>query len=245
MILETSQIDYGTHVIEYRLERRERATLEIAVEPDGLVRVKAPINAAMEEIAARVRKRARWILAQQRTFAQFRPRTPARRYVPGETHLYLGRQYRIRVVPVENASVTPDFAQVKMVRGFLEVTGIAFDDTAAIEKYVTSWFRERARIQLPRRVELNRQRFQIPGAVEPAGLRLQRMPKRWGSMSPGGRLLLNPNLICAPMDSIDYVITHELCHLLIPNHSRDFYELQETVMPDWQRRKQRLERILA
>ncbi len=64
-------------------------------------------------------------------------------------------------------------------------------------------------------------------------------------MSPRGRLLLNPDLVRAPMESIDYVITHELCHLLIPSHSRDFYELQESVMPDWERRKQRLERIMA
>lgn len=144
MMLEMRHIDYGTQVIEYRLERRERGTLEIAVEPDGLVRVTAPTNAAVEDIADRVRRRARWILAQQRPFAEFRPRTPARRYVPGETHLYMGRQYRIRAVPGENATGAPDPAQVKMVRGFLEVTGIAFDDTAAIEKNVTSWFRKRA-----------------------------------------------------------------------------------------------------
>ncbi len=64
-------------------------------------------------------------------------------------------------------------------------------------------------------------------------------------MSPGGRLLLNPDLIRAPMESIDYVITHELCHLLIPSHSRRFYELEESVMPDWEKHKQRLERIMA
>ncbi|WP_028280360.1 SprT family zinc-dependent metalloprotease [Arthrobacter sp. H5] len=244
MMPETRQVHYGEQIIEYRLERRERSTLEITVEPDGLVRVAAPIEAAVEDIATRVRRRARWILAQQRTFARFHPRTPPRRYVPGETHLYLGRQYRIQVSPNE-AVDGPDAPRVRMVRGFLEVTGVAFRDTAAIERHITLWFRQRARLHLPRRVELNRQRFPDPTAVEPAGLRLLRMPTRWGSMSPAGRLLLNPDLIRAPMDSIDYVITHELCHLLIPSHSRNFYELQETVMPDWQRRKERLERIMA
>ncbi len=69
MMVEVRGIDYGTQLIEYRLERRERATLEITVEPDGLVRVVAPADAAVEDIAARVHRRARWILAQQRTFA--------------------------------------------------------------------------------------------------------------------------------------------------------------------------------
>lgn len=64
-------------------------------------------------------------------------------------------------------------------------------------------------------------------------------------MSASGRLTLNPDLVRAPMDSIDYVITHELCHLAEPNHSRAFYELQSNVMPDWESRKLRLEHALA
>jgi predicted metal-dependent hydrolase len=71
------------------------------------------------------------------------------------------------------------------------------------------------------------------------------MPTRWGSMSPAGSLVLNPDLIRAPMDCIDYVVTHELCHLLVPNHGRQFFELQQLVMPDWERRKQRLEKVMA
>ncbi len=248
MMQEMRQIDYGTQAIEYRLERRERATLEITVEPDGTVRVTAPSNAAVEDIAARVRRRARWILAQQASFAGFRPHTPPRIYVPGETHLYLGRQYRIRVVPpetgegVSKASGTPS---VKLVRGFLEVRCVDFHDTAAIEKHVKEWYRKRARIQLPSRLELNRQRFPDPHAVQPTSLRLQRMTTRWGSTSPSGSLVLNPDLIRAPMDCVDYVVTHELCHLLVPNHGRQFFELQRLVMPDWEQRKQRLERIMA
>lgn len=242
------QVEYGTHVIEYHLERRERATLEITVEPDGLVRVTAPSNAAVEDIAARVRRRARWILAQQASFSKFRPNTPPRIYVPGETHLYLGRQYRIRVVPPEAGKGAPASScrpSVKMIRGFLEVRYVDFHDTGTIEKHIKEWYRKRAKIQLPSRLELNRQRFPDPHAVQPTSLRLQRMPTRWGSTSPAGSVVLNPDLIRAPMDCIDYVVTHELCHLLVPNHGKQFFELQGLVMPDWERRKQRLEKVMA
>lgn len=64
-------------------------------------------------------------------------------------------------------------------------------------------------------------------------------------MSPTGRLTLNPDLVRAPIECIDYVITHELCHLAEPNHDKSFFELQSWVMPDWERRKQRLEMMLA
>jgi len=64
-------------------------------------------------------------------------------------------------------------------------------------------------------------------------------------MSPAGRLLLNRRLVQAPVDAIDYVITHELCHVAEPYHGATFFELLDKVMPDWERRKQRLERAMA
>lgn len=246
--MEQRQVEYGTHVIEYGLERRERATLEIAVEPDGSVRVVAPTKAAVEDVAARVLKRARWILVQQASFSRFRPYTPPRIFVPGETHLYLGRQHRIRVVSPASGVGAPEAVStpcVKLVRGYFEVRCVDFHDTSTIEKLIKDWYRKRAQVHLPSRLELNRQRFPDPHAVLPTALRLQRMRTRWGSASPAGTLVLNPDLIRAPMECIDYVVTHELCHLLVPNHGKEFFDLQRLVMPDWERRKQRLEMVMA
>ena len=113
------------------------------------------------------------------------------------------------------------------------------------KQVVTEWYRQRAYVQFTRRLEINRARFVEPEQFQPIALRLQKMTTRWGSMSPGGRLLLNPELVRAPVGAIDYVITHELCHMAIPNHSGAFYGLQARVMPDWERRKFRLEQALA
>jgi predicted metal-dependent hydrolase len=66
------------------------------------------------------------------------------------------------------------------------------------------------------------------------------MPKRWGSCTKEGKILLNPLLVSAPKDCIDYVIIHELCHTLQHNHSQRFFTLLTTLMPDWQTRKQHL-----
>ena len=233
-----NSVVYGSTTIEYRLERRDRTTLEITVEPSGEVLAVAPAAAEKNEIEALIRKRARWIIRQQQFFAQFTPRTPPRQFLPGETHNYLGRQYRLRVEP-------GDLQRARMVRGFILVSGVDFDDTSSIERLVTVWYRERAEVQFRRRLEINQARFSDLENFRPTSLRIQRMTSRWGSMSPGGRLLLNPDLVRAPIDAIDYVITHELCHLAVPNHSRDFYDLQTRVMPDWERRKLQLEKALA
>ncbi len=81
--------------------------------------------------------------------------------------------------------------------------------------------------------------------IQQKGMIIRQMKQRWGSMSPAHRLLLNRRLVEAPVDAIDYVITHELCHIAEPHHGTAFFDLLDRVMPDWERRKQRLERIMA
>jgi predicted metal-dependent hydrolase len=103
----------------------------------------------------------------------------------------------------------------------------------------------RAQVKFRERVELNLERFSNPEAFRPAGLTIKFLAQRWGSMSPAGRLLLNRRLIQAPIDSIDYVITHELCHVAEPHHGPAFFSLLGRTMPDWEKRKLKLERYMA
>ena len=99
MSTEVHSLQYGETSIDYQVVRRDRKTLEIAVEPDASVVIAAPENASLEAIEQKLRKRAAWVTRQQRYFTKFFPRTPERSFVSGETHLYLGRQYRLKVVP--------------------------------------------------------------------------------------------------------------------------------------------------
>lgn len=229
---------YGTQEIAYEIVRRPRKTLEIAVEPDTTVVIAAPEDAPLEAIEARLRKRAAWVTRQQKYFAQFLPRTPERRFVAGETHLYLGRQYRLKVVPHVQEGV-------KLIRGFIVVQTHRPNRPEVTQSLVEAWYRERAHIRFPERIEHCLGYFPDPEAFRPRGLIVRQIRQRWGSMSPAGRLLLNLRLIQAPVDAIDYVITHELCHIAEPHHGPAFFELLTRVMPDWEHRKLRLERALA
>src|SRR5271157_6201560 len=98
MNTEGLHIPYGEGEIAFRLERRHRKTLAISVNPDASVDVVAPMDATLDKVLEKVRTRASWIQRQQRFFTQFRPQTPERQYVSGETHLYLGRQYKLKVI---------------------------------------------------------------------------------------------------------------------------------------------------
>lgn len=231
-------VQYGEHRIDFTIVRRERATLEIAVEPDASVVIAAPKDAPLAAIEEKVRKRAAWIRRQQLYFIQFLPRTPDRRYVAGETHLYLGRQYRLKVVPHVQAGV-------KLLRGFIVVQTHRPEQTEVTRELVDAWYRQRAQAKFAERLEINLLRFPFPENFRPNGLIVRQLRQRWGSMSPASRLLLNRRLIEAPLDAIDYVITHELCHIAVPHHGPEFFELLDSVLPDWPKRKNRLEQRMA
>jgi predicted metal-dependent hydrolase len=231
------QIEYGGIMIQYSVFYVNRKTLEIAVLPDCKVVIKAPLSTNIKEIQKRIGKRARWILKQQAYFAQFMPRTPPNRYIGGETHLYLGRQYRLKI----QQGIQDD---VKLTRGFFWLTCKDTMNAEKVKKILDKWYLHKCKEKFTEGLEHCFQEFKRFGLEKPA-LHIRKMNKRWGSLSKQGTLTLNTDLIRAPRECIDYVITHELCHLKYHDHSSDFYQLLERIMPDWERRKHKLELALV
>lgn len=117
------------------------------------------------------------------------------------------------------------------------------DDRDWTRVLVRRWLRERAREVLKERYDEARPTMAALG-IEPPPLTIRPMRKRWGSHTSSGRILLNDMLVAARRDCIDYVIVHELCHVIEPNHSPRFFRLLNRLMPDWERRKDLLERSM-
>jgi predicted metal-dependent hydrolase len=232
------KLQYGTQPIEFTVVRRERRTMQISVLPDSSVEVVAPVSAHEKDIVKRVNKRAGWICKQIRFFQQYQPRTPDRRFVAGETHLYLGRRYRLKIVRAEQSAI-------KLKRGFIEVHTCFPSRKTAIREQVEQWLKERALEWFESRLDVCLKRFSSPNKYRPNGLIVRQLKQRWGSMSGSGRLVLNRGLVQASVQEIDYVITHELCHRKHLHHGSQFFDLLARVMPDWKARKKSLERRLA
>lgn len=227
-----SEVDYGNTTISYQLCFTKRKTLEISVLPDKSVLVKAPIGTDINAIEPKIKKRARWIKKQIRYFEQFDPRTPTRKYVAGESHLYLGKKYRLRI----EISNTP---RVRLKGGFFIIE--CERSTPEITKsQLEHWYKKKAEIYLTNIFEECWQRFRTEMHDKPK-LKLLKLRKRWGSLSKSGTMSLNLDLIKAPRECIEYVVIHELCHLEHHNHGSGFYNLLEQSMPDWENRKHKLE----
>jgi len=225
-------VHYGTTEIQYELTYAKRKTLGISVQPDLRVAVKAPEGTPLAEIEARVLKRAPWILKQQRDFERYLPHLPPRQYVSGETHRYLGRQYRLKVVESESGTEEP----VKRDRNFITVHVPDKADTGRVQELLDDWYHAHARRVFRERLDACFPKMEHAGVPYPE-LVVRAMRSRWGSCSPSGRITLNVKLIQVPTSYIDYVIFHELCHLAEPYHSPRYYELLDRVLPDWRERR--------
>ena len=226
---------HGEETIRYEVRFLvSRRTLAIEVHPDSRVLVRAPLDCPPAVIAERVQKRARWICRQLAQFERYRPRTPARQYVNGESHLYLGRQYRLKVVPADMAGVT-------VTRGQLLVSLPGELHPERVKALLRRWYLDRARSIFGEVLHASLGHFKDS---EPPRLAVRSMQTRWGSLSPAGTMTLNVNLVRAPRACIEYVVTHELCHTEHRSHDAQFLRRLGKLMPDWEQRKARLEAAL-
>lgn len=233
----SGSITYGKEEIFFDVLYMDRNTMEIGVHPDARVIVKAPQNTCPEIIRARIVKRARWITKQIHYFRKFEPCTPPRCYVGGETHLFLGRQYRLKIAK-------KDDGEVKLKGSFFHIGTPDPNNTRTVKELLDRWYKKHARLVFSRRLELYCEVVKKLKVPFPR-IKLRKMSKRWGSCSKFGDILLNTDLVKAPLYCIDYVIVHELCHLKEHTHNNGYFKLLSQYMPDWERRKERLEKVLT
>ena len=227
---------YGDERIAFSLRvqpARKARRIAIHVEPDGRVVVDVPQETSDAAVQATVQRRARWISGQVAAVRERLAHALPRAHVSGESLLYLGRRYVLKVVVDESRD---DHVRLRGAR--IEVA-VAKGDTARVPALLEAWYRKRAGEVLAARLAVLAPSLSWVRTPPPMQLRITK--KRWGSCSPAGRLTLNPNLVKAPRECIDYVLVHELCHLGEHNHGPRFHQLLDTLMPDWRQVKARLD----
>ena len=234
--LTNHSVQYGEELIRFGLRRQPSRTVQrvaIHVEPNGSVLVDAPESAPIATVLAAVKKRSRWISQHVGAAREQLTHALPREYVSGESLHYLGRRYRLKVV-IEAGS-DPN---ARMRGGFIEVI-VPEGAPCLVRAELDAWYRLRAKevfmLRLAVLVPTMRWVKKIPE------MRLLVMKVQWGSCSPAGRLTLNPQLVKAPRECIDYVLLHELCHLQHHNHGPKFYKALDSQIPGWRAIKERLD----
>jgi predicted metal-dependent hydrolase len=221
---------------ELRLEvvhSPRRRTLGLEVHRDLRVVVRAPLACPDDVVARYVARNRRWIARQLVNFQKLPAPRPPLRYVAGETHWFLGRGYTLVLRPESSSKV--------MLQGeTLVVGGVGASSPVTAQSALSRWYLARARAEFPKSLARCHahprfSRYPLPS------LRIRTMRTRWGTMCRERGMTLNTALILAPIDCLDYVVFHELCHLSYRGHGARFYQLLEAVLPDWEARKRTLE----
>lgn len=206
--------------------------MAIEVHPDNTVWVIAPINAKEEEIQSRVEKKAPWIAKQQRFFDGRPEKMVTPEWVSGENILYLGRQYRLKI--------HQGTSDVKLAGKYLNVTVENKEDKSKIAALVNTWYLQHARSKFEERLSLLRPILERENLTMNS-LKIRKLNKRWGSCTTKNNIVVNADLIKAPINCIDYVLIHEICHLKHHDHGNKFWSLLSKYCPDWLKTKDKLE----
>lgn len=228
---------FGTTTIGYVLRRSpKRQTIAVTVHPDRTVSVVAPPRIRRSRISGLVTSKAEWILRQQEAL-RHQQAGFVKQFVSGESFFYLGRQYSLKVRQVKTAR---SGCSVRLTRGRFFVTIPHSKDPvsryAIVRDGLRYWYRDKAGEHLAYMTAHFSQRM----GMRCPSLNIREMKQRWGSTNVGGRISFNWRIIMAPKRLVEYVVAHELCHLRHDNHSQDFWQLLEQILPDYERRRSEL-----
>jgi len=233
-------IQYGNRRINFKIKRGKRiATVGIQVNPVGAVTVFSPQELDDDKIREIIKKKAGWIVGKEEFIKRNNRPNSIKEFVSGESFPYLGRYYRLKV-----ARALPDGEEgCRLVNGrfLVGVNGNAGGENSstAVKKALRGWYLAHAETKIKERVS----RFAQLIGQEPVLVRVKNQERRWGSCSRSGIIRFNWKIVMAPISVMDYVIVHELCHLMYPHHSAKFWQKVRTIIPDYAQRRMRLKEI--
>ncbi len=213
------------------VRKPRRKTVSISVKPDCSVRVLVPAKLPEKNIVELLQQKQDWIQSKITFFQENKHNHQPKEYVSGETFTYLGKKYRLKIVP------DSDNESVKLKNGKFVVhlpTDVSQEsEKATVKKLLLRWYREHAIVLLQEKTL----QFALQIGLSTPSVEVKDYKSRWGSCRTDGRIFYNWRIIIAPQTIVDYVVIHELCHLVHANHSKHFWKLVWTVLPDYLERK--------
>ncbi|SEW18628.1 M48 family metallopeptidase [[Clostridium] fimetarium] len=234
---------YNTSKIEYNLIKSKRKTISISVDSKGNVLVKAPLRLSDEKVLELIKNKSSWIeeklLLVQDTIGQ----QQERQYKNGETFYYLGNEYVLKIIEDTvkkrlSVNIYDDKLVVTIPTSKADFIHEGIGNETIIKLAIIKWYKQMAKVKILERVNSYENLF----AKKRGPVIVKEQKKRWGSCSQDGTLRFNWRIIMAPEYIIDYIVVHELCHLKYMNHAREFWNLVESILPDYKIRKEWLKK---
>lgn len=227
---EVRVVSFEGITISYCLKKKNVKNLNLRIRPDASVIVSAPPNVAESDVDAFVIRKRNYISKSLSEIKSCSDKSNDRQYISGEGYRLEGKNLRLKVTASDKDCIETDEVFLKL---YVKDT----ENIAVKAKLVKKFYADRTKTTMNGILDKLYEIFRKYNIRKPI-LKLRNMQTQWGSCSASkGIITLNPKLIEAPRNCIEYVIMHELCHLVHPNHSRRFYSFLSMQMPDWKDRK--------
>lgn len=225
------EFQYGNKTISFNVEYRNRKTMKIAIVPPKNINVVAPNFATEEEVLKAVKSKAKWITKKLFELKDIEHTKREKEYVNGESLMYLGKNYSLKIVK-NNEVLAP---QLKLYRGkfYMETNTLEKD---VLKKSMELWYREKTLEKVLEKIKYYEPYFR--SNIKVNNVRVKEQKKRWASCTSNRDLLFNWRCSMAPSDVLDYIVVHEMCHMIHMNHSRQFWNEVENIMPAYKDRRE-------
>jgi predicted metal-dependent hydrolase len=221
------QIKYKDKFFEYEIVKKKNKNISICITPDGVVRVTSPSFVTDSYVHEVVYKRAAWILSNLENIKETTKGVLNRRYSRGDRAVYLGKEYDLKVieeVEVEN--------RIRFNGEEFEVhvdpEGDEEEREKSIREGLAEWYKHEAFRKFKERTRFYSEILKL----YPNNIRVKEQKTLWGSCSSKDNINFNWKLIMAPQAVLDYIVVHELCHLKHRDHSKNYWNLVEQIIPD-------------
>jgi predicted metal-dependent hydrolase len=220
--------------IQYHLlPGSDRHTTDIVIERDGRVTVRPPRRMTPEQIDETVLSKRRWIYRNLAEWRNLNASGVVREWVNGESFLYLGSSYRLLLVSEQDEPLKLKEGRFRLLRSVVETKGM--DGARAA---FTTFYAEKGLPRLRNRTAY----FAAKLGVSPGEVRVRDLGYRWASCLKNGDVRFHWRCLMAPLSIVDYIVVHELCHLMHRDHSAAFWNEVDKVLPDYRERKDWLRR---
>lgn len=223
------KFEYGTQTIEFDVKYSKRKTIEIGVEPPEIITVISPEGTADDVILKHVKSKAKWIVQKLFEMNEIEYRRLEKEYVNGESFMYLGRNYSLQIV--DDLSVKQPVTKLYQGKFYINTPT---KDQSKLKKSMEQWYRQKTLEKVLERIDYYLKFFD----QSPTSVKIKEQKKRWASCTVNRELYFNWRCTMAPAWVLDYIVVHELCHMVHMDHSKGFWSLVERIMPDYEKRRE-------
>ena len=221
-------IEIGNQKINYTIVRSRRKTIGISVSLKDGVKISVPQKISNKQITEVVNEKAAWILEKLSYLESIKSQIPKLQFTDGEKLLVLGKEHTLKI----NTSSSVKFASVILSGNYL-IVNLPQNTTDSlsnlVRKHIIGWYKNYAKEVVSERIN----HFAPKMEVKPTNLIIKDLKSIWGSCTPKNVININWKIIMAPLDIVDYLVVHELTHIKVKNHSKQFWKMAESIYPNF------------